>query len=113
MQTPERGRNHPPALTEEGFGAGAGDPSLRAGRRTGWWGERSGTSHPRGWADGWLWSSRTAVGLADRLAGWLTDRQLRGPTLTAAGEFAATAGLTGNYPVESWILITEAREWNR
>lgn len=46
-------------------------------------------------------------------AGWLTDRQLRGPTLTAAGEFAATAGLTGNYPVESWILITEAREWNR
>lgn len=48
-----------------------------------------------------------------RLAGWLTDRQLRGPTLTAAGEFAATAGLTGNYPVESWILITEAREWNR
>lgn len=49
---------------------------------------------------------------AGKLAGWLSDRQLQRSTLTAPRGFSAKAELTGNYPDESWILITEAREWN-
>lgn len=77
-------------------------------------GKHRDSAPPTQWTDAGCGAAGQLLGLqTGSPAGWLTDRQLQRSTLTAAREFTAKAELTGNDPAESWILITEAREWNR